>query len=90
MLADHHGEARMRHAEPDVVIVGAGIAGGALGTVLAEAGFEVALLEREISYPDRVRGEFLAPWGCDRACETRTPAAVARGWRAVYETQYSV
>ena len=24
----------MRHAEPDVVIVGAGIAGGALGTVL--------------------------------------------------------
>ena len=53
----------MRHAEPDVVIVGAGIAGGALGTVLADAGFEVALLERENSYPDRVRGEFLAPWG---------------------------
>jgi 2-polyprenyl-6-methoxyphenol hydroxylase-like FAD-dependent oxidoreductase len=53
----------MRHVEPDVVIVGAGIAGGALGTLLAGAGFEVALLEREISYPDRVRGEFLAPWG---------------------------
>ena len=53
----------MRHAEPDVVIVGAGIAGGALGTVLARAGFEVALLERENSYPDRVRGEFMAPWG---------------------------
>ena len=53
----------MRHAEPDVVIVGAGIAGGALGTLLAGAGFEVALLEREISYPDRVRGEFIVPWG---------------------------
>jgi 2-polyprenyl-6-methoxyphenol hydroxylase-like FAD-dependent oxidoreductase len=53
----------MRHAEPDVVIIGAGIAGGALGTVLASAGFEAALLERENSYPDRVRGEFLAPWG---------------------------
>jgi 2-polyprenyl-6-methoxyphenol hydroxylase-like FAD-dependent oxidoreductase len=53
----------MRHAEPDIVIVGAGIAGGALGTVLARAGFEVALLEREDSYPDRVRGEFMAPWG---------------------------
>ncbi|MBR1156755.1 NAD(P)/FAD-dependent oxidoreductase [Bradyrhizobium sp. JYMT SZCCT0428] len=53
----------MRHAEPDVVIVGAGIAGGALGTVLAGAGFEVVLLEREKSYPDRVRGEFMAPWG---------------------------
>jgi 2-polyprenyl-6-methoxyphenol hydroxylase-like FAD-dependent oxidoreductase len=53
----------MRHAEPDIVIVGAGIAGGALGTVLARAGFEVTLLERENSYPDRVRGEFMAPWG---------------------------
>ena len=56
-------EAGMRNAEPDVVIVGAGIAGGALGTLLAGAGFEVVLLEREIRYPDRVRGEFLAPWG---------------------------
>ena len=53
----------MRHSKPDVVIVGAGIAGGALGTALARAGFEVVLLERENSYPDRVRGEFMAPWG---------------------------
>ena len=53
----------MRHLEPDVVIVGAGIGGGALGAVLARAGFEVVLLERENSYPDRVRGEFMAPWG---------------------------
>ncbi|MBV9566366.1 MAG: FAD-dependent monooxygenase [Bradyrhizobium sp.] len=53
----------MRHADPDIVIVGAGIAGGALGTVLARAGFGVTLLERESSYPDRVRGEFMAPWG---------------------------
>jgi 2-polyprenyl-6-methoxyphenol hydroxylase-like FAD-dependent oxidoreductase len=53
----------MRHSEPDVVIVGAGIAGGALGTVLARGGFEVVLLERENTYPDRVRGEFMAPWG---------------------------
>ena len=53
----------MRHSEPDVVIVGAGIAGGALGTVLARTGFEVVLLERENSYSDRVRGEYTAPWG---------------------------
>ena len=39
----------MRYSEPDVVIVGAGTAGGALGTVLARTGFEVALLERENS-----------------------------------------
>ena len=31
--------------------------------MLARGGFEVALLERENSYPDRVRGEFMAPWG---------------------------
>ncbi|MEO6783107.1 MAG: FAD-dependent monooxygenase [Bradyrhizobium sp.] len=53
----------MGYSEPDVVIVGAGIAGGALGVVLARAGFEVVLLERENSYPDRVRGEFMVPWG---------------------------
>jgi 2-polyprenyl-6-methoxyphenol hydroxylase-like FAD-dependent oxidoreductase len=53
----------MGHSEPDVVIVGAGIAGGALGTVLARASLEVVLLERENSYPNRVRGEYAAPWG---------------------------
>jgi 2-polyprenyl-6-methoxyphenol hydroxylase-like FAD-dependent oxidoreductase len=53
----------MPHSEPDVIIVGAGIAGGALGTLLARAGLEVVLLERENSYPDRVRGEYAAPWG---------------------------
>jgi 2-polyprenyl-6-methoxyphenol hydroxylase-like FAD-dependent oxidoreductase len=53
----------MPHSEPDVVIVGAGIAGGAVGTLLARAGLEVVLFERENSYPDRVRGEYVAPWG---------------------------
>ena len=31
--------------------------------MLARAGFEVVLLERENSYFDRVRGEYMAPWG---------------------------
>jgi 2-polyprenyl-6-methoxyphenol hydroxylase-like FAD-dependent oxidoreductase len=53
----------MSRAEPDIVIVGAGIAGGALGVVLVRAGFEVVLIERETIYHDRVRGEYLAPWG---------------------------
>jgi len=53
----------MHHSKPDVVIVGAGIAGGVLGIMLARAGFEVVLLERENNYPDRVRGEFIVPWG---------------------------
>lgn len=48
---------------PEVVIVGAGIAGGAMATVLARAGHEVVLLERTRVHKDVVRGEWLAPWG---------------------------
>jgi flavin-dependent dehydrogenase len=39
----------------DVVIVGAGIAGGALAAVLARAGVEVLLLEKSETFADRVR-----------------------------------
>ena len=47
----------------DVVIVGGGIAGGALATVLATAGVRVLTLERQPEYRDHVRGEILWPWG---------------------------
>ena len=47
----------------DVVIVGGGIAGGALATVLAKKGIAVAVLERDLVPTDKVRGEFMAPWG---------------------------
>lgn len=53
---------------PEVVIVGAGIAGGAMATVLARAGLEVLLLEKTLEHRDVVRGEWIAPWGVD---ETR-------------------
>src|SRR5690348_5024106 len=53
--------------QPDVVIVGAGIAGGALATALARDGLEVLDLERTLTHEDRVRGEFLAPWGVAEA-----------------------
>jgi 2-polyprenyl-6-methoxyphenol hydroxylase-like FAD-dependent oxidoreductase len=48
---------------PDVAIVGAGIAGGALASVLARLGLDVLLLERQVEYHDRVRGESMFPWG---------------------------
>src|SRR6266498_610887 len=47
----------------DVVIVGGGIAGGALAAVLARGGAAVAVLERDPMPIDRVRGEFMAHWG---------------------------
>ena len=47
----------------DVVIVGGGIAGSALATVLARNGQSVTVLEQQRTYTDRVRGEFMAPWG---------------------------
>src|SRR5260370_22242443 len=50
-------------SSPRVVIVGAGIAGGALAAVLARAGLAVLLLERTPAHRDRVRGEYMVPWG---------------------------
>ena len=47
----------------DVVIVGGGIGGCALATTLARGGLAVAVLERDAEPVDRVRGEFMPPWG---------------------------
>ncbi len=47
----------------DVIVVGGGIAGSALASVLAGAGVHVLLLDTATEYRDRVRGEYLQPWG---------------------------
>jgi menaquinone-9 beta-reductase len=44
----------------DALIVGGGLAGGALATALAEAGRSVVVLERETGPHDKVCGEFLS------------------------------
>ena len=46
-----------------VVIVGGGVGGSALAASLAAAGVDVLLLEQTQVYEDRVRGEWIAPWG---------------------------
>ena len=51
----------------DVVTVGGGLGGAALGMAMAKAGARVLILEREAKFKDRVRGEFLAPWGVAEA-----------------------
>lgn len=61
---------RPRDASPpdcDVVVVGGGIAGSALASVLADNGLDVVVLERQERYTDHVRGENLHPWGVAEA-----------------------
>jgi menaquinone-9 beta-reductase len=47
----------------DIVTVGGGLGGAALAKSMAERGARVLVLEREKEFRDRVRGEFLSPWG---------------------------
>jgi 2-polyprenyl-6-methoxyphenol hydroxylase-like FAD-dependent oxidoreductase len=47
----------------DLVVVGSGIGGGALACVMRAAGKSVLLLEESTEYRDKVRGEWIAPWG---------------------------
>ncbi len=49
------------------MIVGGGIAGSAIAATLAPAGVDVLVLERQVHYRDRVRGEYLQPWGVAEA-----------------------
>ena len=53
--------------QPDVVVVGGGIAGCALAATLAGAGVGVLVLERQEEFRDRVRGEAMMPWGVAEA-----------------------
>ncbi|MFT4038248.1 MAG: FAD-dependent monooxygenase [Thermomicrobiales bacterium] len=54
-------------AHVDIVVVGGGLAGAAIGGVLARGGLGVIIVEREAAFRDRVRGEFAWPWGVREA-----------------------
>ncbi|MBI1239511.1 MAG: NAD(P)-binding protein [Alphaproteobacteria bacterium] len=47
----------------DLIIIGGGIGGSALAAAMARAGRSVLLLEKSTVFEDRVRGEWISPWG---------------------------
>src|SRR5437763_8941577 len=49
--------------QPEVCVIGAGIAGGALAAVPARSGKRAVVLERTLEHEDRVRGEYMHLWG---------------------------
>ena len=53
----------MTQPDYDIITVGGGLAGAALSASMAAAGALVLIIERETEFQDRVRGEWLAPWG---------------------------
>lgn len=47
----------------DAITVGGGLAGSALAAQMARAGHKILILERELRFKDRIRGENMVPWG---------------------------
>lgn len=54
----------------DLIIVGGGIAGSGLATVMARAGYTCLVLEKSTAFPDQTKGEWIAPWGVVEARRT--------------------
>ena len=57
----------MSSGKYDLIIAGAGVGGSALAGAMAAAGARVLVLEAELRFRDRVRGEAIMPWGVAEA-----------------------
>ena len=57
----------MTPLECDLLVVGGGLAGSSLAIAMAREGKRVVLLERELVFRDRIRGELVHPWGVAEA-----------------------
>lgn len=53
----------------DFAVVGGGLGGAAFGKAMAERGANVLVLERTPTFTDRIRGEWIAPWGVEELKE---------------------
>ena len=54
-------------ARYDLIVIGGGLAGAALARAMAAGGARVLVLEPELRFRDRVRGEGMHPWGVAEA-----------------------
>ncbi|MHB1785260.1 MAG: NAD(P)/FAD-dependent oxidoreductase [Acidimicrobiales bacterium] len=70
------------------MIVGGGIAGGALAKALAGGGRSVLVLERSGAYTDRVKGEFVHMWGVVEAKRLGLMETLEQGVRANLMSRY--
>lgn len=57
----------MNSSKFDLVTIGGGLGASAIAISMARAGAKVLVLEKELQFRDRVRGEGLAPWGVAEA-----------------------
>lgn len=69
----------MAQSDPEVVIVGGGIAGAAMAIVLVRSGVSATLVEREAAFRDRIRGDSMFPWGAAIAQELGIHDLLAKG-----------
>jgi len=53
----------------DIITIGGGLGASVLAGAMAEGGVKVLVLEQELRFKDRVRGEFVTPWGAAEAKE---------------------
>ncbi len=53
----------------DIITIGGGLGGAALAKVMADSGARVLVLESELEFKDRVRGEVMLSWGVAEAQE---------------------
>lgn len=70
----------MTHTDADVVIVGAGPAGSTAAAHLAQAGFEVALLEKASFPRDKICGDALTPRAVRETQRLGIPTRREDGW----------
>ena len=57
----------MKSQQFDLITVGGGLGASALAIAMAREGARALVIEKEQTFRDRVRGEYLSPWGVAEA-----------------------